>query len=55
MGEPNHLGSEPPRNPSRDPVIVSNSTPLRGASLAGSLLVLAAFVVAGIVVAVLTR
>jgi len=55
MGEPNHLGNEPPRDPSRDPFIVSNSTPLRGASSAGSLIVLAAFLVAGIVVALLIR
>jgi len=55
VGEPNHLGMLPPRNPSKDPYLVANATPMRGASVLGSLLVLAAFILIGTVVAVLTR
>jgi hypothetical protein len=50
--EPNHLGMIAPRNPSKDPFLVANSTPLRDASFLGSLIVLAAFVVVGIVIVV---
>jgi hypothetical protein len=49
-GEPDHLGMIPPRNPSKDPFLVANSTPLRSASLLGSLIVIFAFVVIGVII-----